>query len=160
MKNILNLNKVISLIKFYLVKRSIVTMQKRIRLGFYHALYVGGMTFFSSLGTKFLDETLTVPEIKYCFIATFIAMGLAFFSSVNLQRMNGCYKEEPSKKRYCYLEEQKRIKGLRTNNYVKGFKWTMSKHVEKISDSHKRILNNVLVVTHSHTNLHKNGCIL
>ena len=134
-------------------------MQKRIRLGFYHALYVGGMTFFSSLGTKFLDETLTMPELKYCFIATFIAMGLAFFSSVNLQRMNGCYKEIP-KTRDCYLKEQKRIKGISANNYVKGFKWTMSKHIETVSDSHKRLLNNVLVVTHSHTNLHKNGCIL
>lgn len=131
-------------------------MKKRAKLAFYHSVYVGGLTFFSTLGTKFFDESLTYQEVQFCLISTFIAMGLAFFSSISLQRMNGCYQESPNQ--YRYHPEQKRIKEASIYKGIMRVE-VMSKKIENSTKKHARLLNNLLVVTHSHTNLHDNGCI-
>lgn len=143
---------------FYIQNRSMDIMKKRIKLSLYHAIYVAGMTFFSTLGTKFLDETITLQELQFCFFATFIALGLAFFSSINLQRMNGCY-QEPYPDSYRYHQKQKRIKVRSANNDIKSENFII-RRFRSVQSHHRRFLNNVLVITHSHTNLHKNGCIL
>ncbi len=143
---------------FYIQRWGMNTMKKRIRLSLYHAFYVAGMTFFSTLGTKFLDEAITSQELRFCLFATFIAFGLAFFSSINLQRMNGCYQEPPTHA-YRYTPKQKRIKGMSANSCIKGESFII-RRFRSVQNHHRRFLNNVLVITHSHTNLHDNGCII
>lgn len=77
-----------------------IVLNNRIKMAMKHALYVGGLTFFSSLSAEFIDRILTIQEIKFCFIAAAIAFGLSFFTSMALQRKNGTYsklKEKPNK---------------------------------------------------------------
>ena len=50
-----------------------------------HSLYVGGITFFSTISQLFTDGVLLNVDINNAIITSFIAMGLAFFTGWGVQ---------------------------------------------------------------------------
>lgn len=51
----------------------------------FHAIYIFGLTFFSTLGANFIDQVLTGQEIFVCLMTGFISMGLAYFTNMMVQ---------------------------------------------------------------------------
>lgn len=110
----------------------------RLKLALTHGFYVGGLTFFSTLSTKFIDEQLVFAELHYCIIAGFIAGGMAFFSSVGLQQYEKNYKTKIK------MEAYKEIKS-------KGYDNKFISSLKNILNPSKHLLfcHNMFLAVHS-----------
>lgn len=116
----------------------------RIKLSLTHSFYVGGLTFFSTLSTKFIDERILSAEIVYCLMAGFIAGGIAFFSSLGIQQHERRYAKDTDRA----------YKDIKTKGYDNSF---ISSIFNRLSPrQHIQFWHNMFIVTHLTQNIDNN----
>jgi len=97
-------------------------LEKNWKVALTHAFYVFGLTFFSTLSSEFykLGGKITLDQFCFCFMSAFIAFGLSFFISLQVQSKSNSYMEVSP---LLSTKKKKRLKVTKTNKSIKGSFW-------------------------------------